>query len=727
MRFLTLSGWLLLATLPLTGLRAQGSACLLVPVPLAQRVARATLVVEARVLDQRVLSAAGNHLITESQLEVYKVFRGNLPAGGLRVRTLGGALGDRLEAVSGALRLQKGQQGVFLLEADPAAPGEWRAYAGPQGFIAYDLTTGSAQEPFGSYARIDGELYPALRAEAGQPWRVLRANPELTLLKARMAAQAAAPDAPRSTAAPVISGFSPGSIVAGASAPMAGGPGVLTITGTGFGATRGAGFVQFRNADSPGSGANPNYIRPLDSDYLSWTDTRIEMRVPSDSQTGNTAGTGLFQVAASDGTLATSPDALTVRYALGNVTSGSPATTGRPRLVDDNAQGGYSLQYASSFPAAAQAPFERALQSWRCATGLNRRIGAATTVNVTAGDGVNVVRFAAANELEAGVLGVTYSYYSGCGSGASLSWQLTETDYAYNPSFTWNYGPAAPTSTEFDFESVALHEQGHGAQLTHIIAPGRVMHYAIGRGQNSRVLDATTDVTGGADVVNFSVSATATQRCNQPVLVASTAGCGVLPLPVQLTAFGARYEPGQGTRLRWNTASEQQSAFFSVESQPDQLDQPARADSLSQPGQPWREVLRLPAAGTSATPRQYEALDPRPLAGRRYYRLRQTDLDGTSTYSPVVVVQRAEVIADQLVAYPNPAQGLLHLRGPLAPGAAAQVRLLDTTGRCVARAAGPAGATAFDLPLTGIAPGFYFLEWYGDAGAPSRQRVLVAE
>jgi len=713
MRYLTFTGWLLLAALPLAELRAQGSACLLVPVPLAQRVARATLAVEARVLSQRVVRAAGNHLVAENELEVYKVFRGDLPTGDLRVRTLGGALGDQLEAVSGALQLRAGQQGVFLLEADPAAPGEWRAYAGPQGFLAYDLTTGSAQEPFGRYASIGGELYAALQAEAGRPYRVVRANAELSAATVRLSARAGTA---RGTAAPIIDGFSPGSVVAGTSAATASGPGVITITGTGFGATRGAGFVQFRNADSPGSGANPNYTRPLDSDYLSWSDTRIELRVPSESQSGNTAGTGFFQVAADDGTLATSPGALTVLYALSNVVAGtSPPLTYRPRLVNDDAQGGYTLQYASSFPVAAQAPFERALQTWRCATGLNRRIGAATTVNVTANDGVNVVRFANANELTAGVLGVTYSYYSGCGSGASFNWQLVETDYAYSPAFTWNYGPAAPAGNQFDFETVALHEQGHGGQLTHIISAAGVMNFSVGNGQSRRALDAATDVAGNQNVVDFSVGSTSGQRCNRAVFTASQAGCGSGPLPVRLTAFAARYEPSRGTSLRWSTASEQQSAYFGVES---------RADSSVA----WREILRQPAAGTSPTPRQYAALDPRPLAGRRYYRLRQVDQDGTAAYSAVVVVVGAEAEAAGLLAYPNPvpAGGTLRLHGPLGgPGAVAQVRLLDAVGRCVARATAPAGVADFDLPLTSLAPGLYLVEWTGAAGAVVRQRVVV--
>ena len=121
----------------------------------------------------------------------------------------------------------------------------------------------------------------------------------------------------------------------------------------------------------------------------------------------------------------------------------------------------------------------------------------------------------------------------------------------------------------------------------------------------------------------------------------------------------------------------------------------------------------MAAAGNISTPRQYANLDARPLAGTRYYRLRQLDLDGRLDYSAVVAVTAT---AAELAAYPNPAAGLVHLSGPLAAGATAQVRLLTTTGSCWLRTSGPAGQAAFDLPLGGVPAGLYLVEWDGSAG-----------
>lgn len=698
---------LFISALPLLG-QAQ-STCLLVPVPLSQRSQQARLVVEARVASQQVEAAAGGHLLTRRVLEVYKVFRGQLPAQPLSFVTPGGTLGRRREEVSSTLSVQVGQQGVFFLEADPTQPGELRAYAGPQGFIAYDLASLTASEPFGRYASIDGALYEAVAAGTGTPYREVAPNTGLRAATQQLRLRAAAREL--AVTAPTISDFLPKTVTAGTSTiNTTSANGVLTITGTGFGSTQGNGYVQFRNADNGGA----SYTKPVATDYLSWSDTQIQVRVPSYSQTGSPAGTGPFQVADNNGTLATSASPITVTYALSNVNS--DGLNYRLHLISPDASGGYTLQYNASFPAEARAAFERGLQAWRCQVGVNRTISATAAPNdVTKLDDVNTLRFDP--NLPAGVLGVTTSYYSGCAvNSGPLNWQAVETDYAFTPvpipangstpAYTWNFTTAAPTGRQYDFESVALHELGHGAQLTHIISGTGVMNFAIANGATRRTLDADTDLAAAQSVVSYSANASSTERCSAPIFRAATCP---QPLPVQLTAFGARYQAGQGTLLHWATASEAQSAAFVVESQ----------DNLT--ANAWQPVARVAAAGTSTTARPYQARDARPLAGTRYYRLRQLDLDGTERFSPVVSVTAA---APGLAAYPNPAAGLVHLSGPLAPGATAHVRLLDATGRSVAHLASPTGQASFDLPLTGVVPGFYVVEWDGGAG-PARTRLVV--
>ncbi|MFD2720720.1 IPT/TIG domain-containing protein [Hymenobacter monticola] len=652
--------------------------CLLVPVPLAERLARAVWVVEAEASAPAVVQDGQGHLLRRYGLKVFKVFRA--PGGAVPTALLlpGGQLGDRREEVSYAPKLPAGQQGIFFLEADPQHPGEWRLFAGPQGLIRYDLARRTAAEPFGSYPAIATDLYAALRnpAEAAG-YRVVQANAALAtpVAAARVAGTAA------------ITSFSPSAVPAGTGA-------VLTITGSNFGATRGTGSVQFLNADDGGA----SRVQPLDSDYLSWTDTEIRVQVPSTTPQGSPAGTGPVVVANSAGVTSTSAGPLTISYGIINLeSSGATPTALRPKLTNDNGSGGYTLAYVPAFQAnaAAVAAFERALTQWGCNTGANRVTTTTTATAVPGGastDGTNIVTFdATPATLPAGVLGVTYSYYRLCGTNVTVP----ETDYVFANRADWNYGPQAPASAQYDFESVALHEQGHGIQMAHVINTNAVMHYNIGNGQSKRVLGLADDIAGGRAEVQFSTST-------------NTAACGTAPgvhvpvaitcntsLPVTLVSFAASHEKGIGTRLRWATAMERNSAWFAVEAQEE-----GTAD--------WKEVARQAAAGNSGTPRSYEARDPRLLSGTRYYRLRQIDLDGTVAFSPLVAVAAPEAA---LAFYPNPTKGRLHLPSQ---AQARRLRVLDLAGREVTSfvlAPGPA-----EIDLVGLQPGLYLLEWADSLG-----------
>ncbi|MFD2784522.1 matrixin family metalloprotease [Hymenobacter rubripertinctus] len=673
----TLALWGGLATLA----QAQ-EACLLEPLPLARRVAAAPLIVEARVQVVRSQDE-GPRIVTHHELEVFKVFRGTLPGGALVLTTEGGTVGLRREEVSNSPALAVGQQAVFLLEPDPAHPSHYRLSAGPQGLLLYDLNLAIAADPFHRYASIGGELYGALTQLTGQPVRVVQPNAALTARLNRVA---------RPGATPVISSFSPTTVTAGTFT-------VLTINGSGFGATQGSGSVGFSNANNGGT----SFVSPLGPDYLAWSDTQIRVRVPSATIGGSgAAGTGRLLITNGTAETSLSADNLQVDYALANVNSGNQPY--RVAMVGRDGAGGYTLQYNTNFAAntAAKASFERSIATWRNGVGANRKSAPTTTaINLNASDGVNVVSFDDATDLPAGVLGTTYSYYSGCSTGGGpLNWVLTETDYIYDGQRNWQFGPAAPTGGQFDFETVSLHELGHGIQLGHIIKPGAVMHYAIGANSRNRVLNATNDVAGANAEIDFSLTA---PRCGNMVY----ARLAPVPLPVTLVRFGA-VRQGRQVVLSWETATELNSDFFAVETSATGTDD-------------WQELARQPAAGTTSSARTYRYLDPRPpLAARQYYRLRQQDIDGSVHYSSVVVVARPNEMAG-LSAYPNPFTHELTLRVP-AP-VAATVRLLSLTGQVVHTQVLPAGQLAPTLSTPALRPGVYLLEWRAPDGQTARTRV----
>ena len=72
-----------------------------------------------------------------------------------------------------------------------------------------------------------------------------------------------------------------------------------------------------------------------------------------------------------------------------------------------------------------------------------------STTDVTANDGVNVVRFDNGNELPSGTLGRVTTYAVICGTKAAV----TEMDITWNDGANWYYGSGTPSATQYDFKN----------------------------------------------------------------------------------------------------------------------------------------------------------------------------------------------------------------------------------------------------------------------------------
>ncbi|MCK6606550.1 MAG: T9SS type A sorting domain-containing protein [Ignavibacteriaceae bacterium] len=92
-------------------------------------------------------------------------------------------------------------------------------------------------------------------------------------------------------------------------------------------------------------------------------------------------------------------------------------------------------------------------------------------------------------------------------------------------------------------------------------------------------------------------------------------------IPVEFTAFSAA-QSGNGILLNWTTATEKNNYGFDIERSPDGV-------SFSKTG-------FIPGNGTTLSPKNYSWTDSEPLAGKSFYRLKQTDYNGTFSYSNVI-------------------------------------------------------------------------------------------
>jgi hypothetical protein len=159
----------------------------------------------------------------------------------------------------------------------------------------------------------------------------------------------------------------------------------------------------------------------------------------------------------------------------------------------------------------------------------------------------------------------------------------------------------------------------------------------------STVTSAGGDNTGAGGVVNYSIG--------QLVVSSNTGGTahsdeGVqavivnLVLPVTLVNFTGECREGR-VMLSWQTSAEHNNKAFAVESSND--------------AQHWDQLTSIDGAGNSSTVHNYNYVDAAPFAKAGYYRLKQTDLDGSFSYSGIVYVIACGNDKPSIALYPNPA------------------------------------------------------------------------
>ncbi|HMT95685.1 MAG TPA: T9SS type A sorting domain-containing protein [Ferruginibacter sp.] len=464
----------------------------LYPVSLAEKVQNSTLIVEGVIESQTSFwNPAHTCIFTSNKVKLSKVFKGSTLAAYIDVLTVGGSVGNDAIEASDLASFQTGETGIFFcfpnsinLRNPQTNELLYDIYSSAQGFIRYDLVSKIADAPFVSYKNIVTNLYPTLEQATGRSFE--NKNPGFVISAEPVVQQ---------TNVLGITSFSPASVISGATENAA--QNLLTIDGTDFGPNSGSAAILFDDANN-GTGGTAFTVPYNDPLIVSWTNTQIQVRVPS------RAGTGFFQVRNSTGTAVTSPTALNVIYGVLSASSGG--ATKQTNLMNDNGLGGYSIVYSTNTAgngvdldaSPTKATFQRALNTWKEVSGLNFIEAGTTTVQAVTGDGLNVMMFDNTNTgqppLAAGVLGVCYSYSSNC--GASFAFRKPEFEIVLrnnlvsSGSTTFEAGPCYPASGITDMEAVILHELGHALNLAHIndsyqgssyatYNPAKVMNYAI--------------------------------------------------------------------------------------------------------------------------------------------------------------------------------------------------------------------------------------------------------
>jgi hypothetical protein len=173
-------------------------------------------------------------------------------------------------------------------------------------------------------------------------------------------------------------------------------------------------------------------------------------------------------------------------------------------------------------------------------------------------------------------------------------------------------------------------------------------------------------------------------------------------LPVELINFDVTLNNGKSL-IQWSTATETNNNFFTVERSLD--------------GVTAETIAVVNGSGNSNGIVSYKHIDQDTPAGIVYYRIKQTDFDGTTETFAWKAVNTSSAQNSLLKVYPNPSNGILNVSMTGISSAQTTLNIFDITGRQVMSQQFESKdffTTTLDLSST-IPAGLYYIEVINDS------------
>ncbi len=221
---------------------------------------------------------------------------------------------------------------------------------------------------------------------------------------------------------------------------------------------------------------------------------------------------------------------------------------------------------------------------------------------------------------------------------------------------------------------------------------------------NDGVFSDQTPISGatdlGGNVYEFAgVPGNASGFRNNRRFTLATVNTTTTPLPIELLSFDVQLR-GETVAINWSTASETNNDFFTIQRSAD--------------GVEFADILTIPGAGNSDQVLSYDTLDTQPLAGRSFYRLKQTDFDGTFSFSSIESVFR-NVQVEKFSVFPNPASEYIEIKSDSKQAGFTVLTFTNTQGKVVLRQVLKfnAGAQMHRVYLPNLSNGVFFANFKG--------------
>ncbi len=188
-------------------------------------------------------------------------------------------------------------------------------------------------------------------------------------------------------------------------------------------------------------------------------------------------------------------------------------------------------------------------------------------------------------------------------------------------------------------------------------------------------------------------------------------------LPVELSYFSAHCTTNNQAVISWETASEINNHYFTLERSTD--------------GIVFEEIAVVPGAGTSSQPSLYRYTDTEQLTETSYYRLRQTDYNGQSETFPVRVLERSACTesSTQLIGFPNPTKDRFVVQLSAKEEGEMQIYWSDLHGKIIRteRVFAVKGWNSFAFDVSELPAGSYTLNFDGFIPLEQNHLLLIKE
>jgi hypothetical protein len=316
-----------------------------------------------------------------------------------------------------------------------------------------------------------------------------------------------------------------------------------------------------------------------------------------------------------------------------------------------------------------------------------------------------------------------YAYnITGGGAAITVTAHLSGAPTSYSQIYISEYSGIASSIDPLDQNSVAASNTGavssgaktttYSNELVYGASIGSSGALSTGAGftnrstANQNIIEDKNVAVSGSDAATFT-SAGGNWVAQMATFISTNS-----TLPVTLSTFSGQCNNGL-TVLDWSTASETNNDYFSIQQSSDAVN--------------WTAIGKVNGAGNSAIEHNYSYTIDAANNMASYFRISQTDFDGTSTWSNVILVNGCAMALSAVTLYPNPCNGTsVSIRTNLPSNETSTIQIFDDLGRIVSRSSQsqPEFSIYFPHPLPA---GIYYIRISSPAGVSSVTPLLVKQ